>query len=180
MKFAVSLFTFLFLAASPLVLAQSDAPGETEISGTAPISMVQEAYVAHRKGDYEEAIKGYTRIIQRRGLTRRERAISYLLRGEAKRDSGRPGDAIMDFSRALRQWPGYPQAHFFRGRVYEQQGKLTEAYADIARTVELEPNRELYNTTLTVLKKRMTDAGLTIQHAATPPEPVAPSLPDDE
>ncbi|MDL2226754.1 tetratricopeptide repeat protein [Deltaproteobacteria bacterium OttesenSCG-928-M10] len=173
--------TLLFLAAPALAQSEpADSPGESETPGTAPISMVQEAYVSHRKGEYEEAIKGYTKIIQRRGLTRRERAITYLLRGEAKRDAGRLDDSILDFSRALRQWPGYPQAHFFRGRVYEQQAKLTEAYADIARAVELEPSRESYNTTLTILKKRMTDAGLTIQHAATPPDPVAPNLPDGE
>ena len=180
MKTAALLLTFFLMTASAAALAQSDQAGETETPGTTPISMVQDAYVAHRKGNYEEAIKGYTKIIQRRGLTMRERAISYLLRGEAKRDAERLDDSIMDFSRALRQWPGYPQAHFFRGRVYEKQGKLANAYADIARAVELEPDRESYNTSLTVLKKRMDSAGLTIQHAAKLPEPVAPKLPDGD
>ncbi|MDL2259999.1 tetratricopeptide repeat protein [Deltaproteobacteria bacterium OttesenSCG-928-K17] len=146
-----------------------------ETPGTTPIALVEEAYVAHRKGEYDKAIKAYTAIIQRRGLTKRERAVSYLLRGEAKRDAGKLNDAVLDFTRALRQWPGYPQAHFFRGRVYERQGKFMEAYADMARAVELDPEREPYQTALAVLKKRMTESGLKIPTA--PPQPLEPKLP---
>ena len=164
------------IALDGLALAQS---AETETPGTTPIALVEEAYVAHRKGDYDAAIKGYTKIIQRRGLTRRERAISYLLRGEAKRDAKQLDDALLDFTRALRQWPGYPQAHYFRGRVYEQQGKYVEAYADIAKAVQLDPLREAYETSLTVLKKRMQEAGVPIQSAAGL-EPVSPALPPDD
>jgi len=154
-------------------------PAETETPGTTPIAMVEEAYVAHRKGNYDAAIKAYTKIIQRRGLTRRERAISYLLRGEARRDAKQLNEALLDFTRALRQWPGYPQAHYFRGRVYEQQGKLVEAYADIAKAAQLDPLREAYETSLTVLKKRMQEAGVSIQSAAGL-EPVSPALPPED
>ena len=154
-------------------------PAEAETPGTTPIALVEEAYVAHRKGNYDAAIKGYTKIIQRRGLTRRERAISYLLRGEAKRDAKQLNEALLDFTRALRQWPGYPQAHYFRGRVYEQQGKFVEAYADIAKAGQLDPLREAYETSLTVLKKRMQEAGVPIQSAAGL-EPVSPSLPPED
>ena len=166
----------LLTALDVTALAQSN---EKETPGTTPIALVEEAYVAHRKGNYDAAIKGYTRIIQRRGLTRRERAISYLLRGEAKRDAKQLNEALLDFTRALRQWPGYPQAHYFRGRVYEQQGKFIEAYADIAKAVQLDPLREAYETSLTVLKKRMQEAGVPIQSAAGL-EPVSPALPPED
>jgi tetratricopeptide (TPR) repeat protein len=165
------------VAESPL---PAQPPDDGETPGTAPIALVEEAYLAHRKGDYDEAIKAYSRIIQRRGLTRRERAISYLLRGEAKRDSKKLDESILDFTRALRQWPNYPQAHYFRGRVYEQQGKMVEAYADIARAAQLEPSRDSYQTALALLKKRMAEAGLKVQNEARPPEPTAPELPSED
>lgn len=158
------------------VMAQ---PDETETPGATPIALVEEAYVAHRKGDYDAAVKGYTKIIQRRGLTRRERAISYLLRGEARRDAGQLEEALLDFTRSLKQWPGYPQAHYFRGRVYEQLGKYVEAYADIAKALELDPEREAYETSLTLLKIRMQEAGTPIPAGAAL-EPSSPELPGGE
>ena len=170
---------FPCLIISAIMLAAGPAQAQSETPGTTPIALVEEAYLAHRKGDFEDAIKGYTNIIQRRGLTKRERAISYLLRGEAKRDAGHLDEAVLDFTRALRQWPGYPQAHFFRGRVYERQGKLMEAYADIGRASELDPTRESYQTALTVLRKRMGDAGLA-PPTGTLPKPVEPELPLEE
>ncbi len=163
----------LFLAdARPL-----PAQAESETPGSTPIALVEEAYLAHRKGEYDLAIREYTKIIQRRGLTRRERAISYLLRGEAKRDDGQLNEAILDFTRALKQWAGYPQAHFFRGRVYEQQGKLREAFADVARAAALDPARDAYATSLAVLRKRLTEAGQPVPAGAAVPEPVEPKLP---
>ncbi|MDR2947437.1 MAG: tetratricopeptide repeat protein [Candidatus Adiutrix sp.] len=175
----ITLGATLLLAAMALVRpaplpAQMDSGPET--AGTTPIALVEEAYLAHRRGNYAEAIKGYTSIIQRRGLTRRERAISYLLRGEAKRDAKELDEAIVDFTRALRQWPGYPQAHFFRGRVYEDQGKLMEAYADIYKAAQLEPGREAYDTTLALLRRRMAEEGLTPPADDTPLEPVSPEI----
>jgi tetratricopeptide (TPR) repeat protein len=154
------------------------APGMTGSSGgTIPIMLVESAYLAHRRGDFQTAIDGYTRIIRRRGLTRRERAVSYLLRGEAQRDSGRLEAAILDFTRALRQWPGYPAAHHFRGRVYEKLNKLNDAYADLAMAVQLDPARESYQTSLTLLKLRLKEAGLLVD--GPPPVPIEPRLPEE-
>jgi len=175
-KLILALLLMILAVPANQGLAQTSADGETP--GTTPIALVEEAYLAHRKGNFDQAIKSYTRIIQRRGLTRRERAISYLLRGEAKRDAGKLDEAILDFTRALRQWNSYPQAHFFRGRVYEQQGKITEAYADIAKAAELDPLRQAYATSLALMKKRLGEAGVAVNHTA-PPKPVEPELPPE-
>jgi len=153
------------------------APGMTGSSpGTIPIILVEAAYLAHRKGNFQEAIDGYTGIIRRRGLTRRERAVTYLLRGEARRDAGQLDDAILDFTRSLRQWPGYPTAHFFRGRIYERRNQLNEAYADLALAVQLDPMRESYKISLDLLKRRLREAGLL--NDGPPPLPVEPPLPE--
>jgi tetratricopeptide (TPR) repeat protein len=154
------------------------APGMTgSTGGTIPIMLVEAAYLAHRKGDFKTAIDGYTSIIRRRGLTRRERSVSYLLRGEARRGAGQLDEAILDFTRALRQWPGYPSAHYFRGRIYEKQNKLNEAYADLAMAVQLDPARESYQTSLSLLKLRLREAGLLSD--GPPPRPVEPRLPEE-
>ncbi|MGL4209370.1 MAG: tetratricopeptide repeat protein [Candidatus Adiutrix sp.] len=167
------------LLATYELAAQSQADmDDREVPGGTPIALVEEAYLANRRGDYTAAIEGYTKIIQRRGLTRRERAISYLLRGEAKRDDGQLEEAIFDFTRALRQWPGYPHAHFFRGRTYEQQGNLIEAYADMAQALELDPLRESYSTHLALLKRRMTESGVEIPPEITP-NPSLTNLPEE-
>ena len=158
------------------------APGMTgHSSGTAPIMLVETAYLAHRRGDFQAAIDGYTRIIRRRGLTRRERAVTYLLRGEARRDSGALDEAVADFTRALRQWPGYPAAHYFRGRVYEKRGQLTEAYADLSQAAQLDPAREAYQTSLNLLRLRLEGKGLpgASGQAGPAPGPAGTSRPGD-
>ena len=150
-----------------------------ETPGTTPIALVEEAYLAHRRGNYDHAIKLYTKIIQRRGLTKRERAISYLLRGEAKRDDGKLSESILDFTRALRQWANYPHAYFFRGRVYEDQGDFIKAYADVSKAVALDPQRESYLSHLAVLKKRMSAADLKKVTEGEKVNPAPLELPED-
>ncbi|MDR0549077.1 MAG: tetratricopeptide repeat protein [Deltaproteobacteria bacterium] len=122
--------------------------------------VVERGYLAHRRGDYDEAIEIFTSIIRRRGLTIKERAVSYLLRGEAKKGKGQLDEAIHDFTRAINQWPNYPQAIFFRGQTLASLNRYDEALADLARAVELDPNRESYKTTLELLKVKMEKAGL--------------------
>jgi tetratricopeptide (TPR) repeat protein len=127
---------------------------------TSVVDAVEQGYLAHRRGDYAMAVEIYTGIIRRRGLSVKERAVSYLLRGEAKRDAGQLEEAVLDFTRALNQWPNYPQAIFFRGQVLARLDKFDEAYADLSRAVELDPDRGSYHTNLALLKKRMAGLGL--------------------
>jgi tetratricopeptide (TPR) repeat protein len=129
--------------------------GQPEILET-----VESGYLAHRRGDYDQAVEIYTAIIRRRGLTPKQRAVSYLLRGEAKRDKGELDEAIYDFTRALNQWQNYPQAVFFRGQALAMQNRLPEALIDYTRAVELDPDRESYRTSLSLLKKKMEEEGL--------------------
>jgi tetratricopeptide (TPR) repeat protein len=130
------------------------------------VETVEQGYLAHRRGEYETAITIYTSLLKRRGLTVKERAVGYLLRGEAHRDKGDLEKAVLDFTRAINQWPNYPQAFFFRGQVLARLERLNEAYADLSRAVELDPARESYHTNLSLLTKRMQSEGLTLEGEA--------------
>jgi tetratricopeptide (TPR) repeat protein len=141
-----------------LLLGLQYAQAQVQLPGL--VETVEQGYLAHRRGNYDQAIEIYTSIIRRRGLSVKERAVSYLLRGEAKRDKGDLQEAVFDFTRALNQWPNYPQAIFFRGQVLARLDKLHEAYADLSRAVELDPERESYQTNLALLKKRMQNSGM--------------------
>ncbi|MDR2460072.1 MAG: tetratricopeptide repeat protein [Deltaproteobacteria bacterium] len=153
----------LTLSLALLILLDNNCQAQSNTERLDLISAVESGYLAQRRGDYELAIEIYTSIIKRRGLLPKQRAVSYLLRGEAKRDNGQLEEAIYDFTRALNQWENYPQAIFFRGQVLVQLNRLPEALIDFTRAVELDPNRESYNTSLSLLKKRMQAEGLPIE-----------------
>jgi tetratricopeptide (TPR) repeat protein len=130
--------------------------------GSELLKTIESGYLAHRRGDYDNAISIYTSVTKHRGLTTRQRAVAYLLRGEAKRDKGDYLEAVYDFTRALNQWPNYPQAVFFRGQALALLNRQEEALMDLTRAVELDPLRESYNTNLLLLKKKMQSEGLSI------------------
>ena len=164
MLFGLSLIWLIFPEA-PAARAQNVAPQPLQPS---LVETVEQGYLAHRRGDYDQAISIYTKIIRRRGLSGKERAVSYLLRGEAKRDKGDLEEAVFDFTRALNQWPDYPQAIFFRGQVLAKLNRFNEALADLSKAVELDPDRESYQTNLALLKNRMQSDGFTPSENAVP------------
>jgi small glutamine-rich tetratricopeptide repeat-containing protein alpha len=129
----------------------------------------EQGYLAHRRGDFDASIAVYTRIIKKRGLTAKQRAVSYLPRGEAQRDKGELPEAVYDFTGAINQWPNHPQAIFFGGLALAELDRLEEAFADLSRAVELDPDRESYQTNLALLKKRMESQGLASDHSAPRP-----------
>jgi tetratricopeptide (TPR) repeat protein len=154
--FALAL-AFSWIGVAPTLQAQPSA------QQLAILETVEQGYLAHRRGDFDDAINIYTTIIKNRGLTPKQRAVSYLLRGEAKRDKGELDEAVYDFTRALNQWPNYPQAIFFRGQALVMLNRVEEALRDYTRAAELDPDRESYQTSLSLLKKKMTAEGLSVE-----------------
>ncbi|MDR1084772.1 MAG: tetratricopeptide repeat protein [Deltaproteobacteria bacterium] len=142
-------------------------PAQTA-SSPSLVETVEKGYLAYRRADYDEAIEIFTSIIRRRGLSIKERAVSYLLRGEAKREKGELEEAVFDFTRAINQWPNYPQAIFFRGQALIRLNRFSEALADLSRAAELDPNRQAYQTTLELLKIQMEKAGIRNDLADSP------------
>jgi tetratricopeptide (TPR) repeat protein len=147
-------------AACIACLTPDDSMAQQQQGQADVLETVERGYLAHRRGDYDLAAEIYTSVIRKRGLTPKQRAVSYLLRGEAKRDKGELEEAVYDFTRALNQWQNYPQAIFFRGQALAMLDRLPEALQDQTRAVELDPDRESYRTSLSLLKKRMREEGL--------------------
>jgi tetratricopeptide (TPR) repeat protein len=118
------------------------------------LDYLEAAFIHHRNGDYDQAIRLYTKVITSKDIRAKDRSITYLLRGEAKRDSGRPDAALKDFSRAIKIRPRYAQAYYFRGLLKEKQGDLSGALSDVKEAATIRPGNDLYQKRLTILKAK--------------------------
>lgn len=120
---------------------------------------LEAGFRAQRAGNYDLAISFYTSVIRNRDLTARDRAVSYLLRGEAQKDKGDYAEAIKDFSRAIKIKPNYSQAYFFRGLAWEKLDKIAEAYQDVRQALSYSPENNTYQRKLDILKVLLTERG---------------------
>lgn len=118
---------------------------------------LEAGYRAFREEDYEKAIEVYTKIIMNRDLPARDRAITYLLRGEAHKYKGDYEGAVDDFSRAIAIKPNYAQAFYFRGLTYENLGKYEDAYKDVRMAISFKPEMPEYQRKLAILEKKLPD-----------------------
>lgn len=147
---------------------------------------LEAGYTASRQGDYASAIESFTKVLNVRQLTMKERATAYLLRGEAYKDSGDAQRAINDFSRAIRLQPIYPQALYYRGICYERLGQWQEAYQDIRQALKFKPQKEVYQRRLGVLEAQMKEKGIVPEERKAPtretasPKQDKQSKPDDD
>ena len=116
---------------------------------------LETAYRAQRDGEHELAVKHLTRIIKSGQLKANEKAVAYLLRGEAYKDDGRYKMAVADFTRALKLQPEYAHALFLRGVSFEKQDMLKDALRDVGKAVDLKPDKEAYRSRLEVIKAKL-------------------------
>ena len=131
-----------------------------------------EFYVAlthARKGDYEDAIEGFSNAIKlnpqltpaynNRGNVYKDRgendraiqdydkaiklnpnlAAAYNNRGNVYKDRGEYGCAIQDFDRAIELNTRYAEAYYNRGNAYSEIGKGDSAIQDYDRATKLDP-----------------------------------------
>jgi tetratricopeptide (TPR) repeat protein len=85
---------------------------------------------------------------------------AYLERGAILwRELDRVEEAVADFSTALTLRPGWPEALFYRGLAYEQQGRHASAMQDLAAYLvsEDEEWQEHAKRQLTLIRKMMTE-----------------------
>ena len=120
---------------------------------------LEAGFRAQRAGNYDSAINFYTKVIRNRDLTARDRAVSYLLRGEAQKSKGDYVTAVKDFSRAIKIKPNYSQAFYFRALSWEKLDKLSEAYQDVRQALSYTPDNDTYRRKLDILKVLLTERG---------------------
>jgi tetratricopeptide (TPR) repeat protein len=123
---------------------------------------LETGFRAHREGEYDKAIDHYTRVIRDKDLRARDRAVTFLLRGEVQMDKGDYDQAILDFARAIKIKANYAHAFYFKGLAYEKKEKHSEAYQNVRAAVALQPDNEKYLSKLEFLKAVLTDRGETV------------------
>jgi tetratricopeptide (TPR) repeat protein len=89
----------------------------------------------HRKGQYEQAIDDYSRVIEMDADCR----LAWANRGKARLDCEKYDEAIADLSKAIELRASYALAWRVRGSAKDALGKREEAAADFDRAAELQP-----------------------------------------
>jgi predicted O-linked N-acetylglucosamine transferase (SPINDLY family) len=102
-------------------------------------SLILWAEIAAKKGDPEQAIELYARIID----LKPEFAPAYYKRGNLLKDSGQMEEALSDYDRAIALDPAYAAAFCNRGVVMERLNRLDEACDSYSRAIILNPNDAL-------------------------------------
>lgn len=108
------------------------------------IDELEDAYEAHVNGNYEKAIKHYTRLIEAEVLLRQDLSVAFLLRGQAWAAKQDCKTAIEDFSHAIELHPVYAHAFYFRSNCYESMKKYEEAWKDIEKALFFKPDKDIY------------------------------------
>jgi tetratricopeptide (TPR) repeat protein len=123
------------------------------------LNNLEAGYRAFLAEDYDEAVKLYTQVIRDKRLYARDRAVTYLLRGEALMYAGDNKGANKDFLRATKIKPNYSQAYYFRGLTFERMGNLSEAYQEVRKALSYQPDNVKYQDKLTAIRTRLTNKG---------------------
>ena len=90
---------------------------------------------AHGRGEFEEAIRLYTKALEYSGIPDENRSKIYFNRGLAYDNQGRYDQAIANYSRAIELNPDYVSAYYNRGNAYDNQGRYHQAIADYSRAI---------------------------------------------
>ena len=93
------------------------------------------AKAAMQLDNIDSAIADYTWIIDAKTSTPEEKADAYELRGECHNRKKNVGQAMADYSEAIRLNPSNPHAWNNRGGLYASQGQLDEALADYTAAI---------------------------------------------
>lgn len=95
---------------------------------------------ASLKGDYDTAIKLYTKAAAAGGLSRDNLFITYTSRGNAYFNKKNMESAIADYTRAIDIKPNEPDAYYNRCVAFGTNGQRAAAIQDCEKVMELNPN----------------------------------------
>jgi tetratricopeptide (TPR) repeat protein len=94
---------------------------------------------AYQEGNYDKAIKLYTKAIASGELSREDLSKVYNNRGEAWDDRGDSDKAIADYTKAIEINPQYISAYYNRGVAWYDKGDYDKAIVDYTKAIEIDP-----------------------------------------
>jgi tetratricopeptide (TPR) repeat protein len=94
---------------------------------------------ASKSGNYDEAIRLYTKAIESAELSQENLSKSYNNRGIAWHGKGEYDKAIADYTKAIELGPKYVDAYYNRGLDWYEKGEYDKAIADYTKAIELDP-----------------------------------------
>ncbi|XP_032982627.1 sperm-associated antigen 1 isoform X1 [Rhinolophus ferrumequinum] len=103
---------------------------------------------AFNSGDYEEAVKYYTR-----SLSVLPTVVAYNNRAQAEIKLQNWDSAFQDCEKVLELEPGNLKALLRRATTYKHQNKLQEAIEDLSKVLDVEPDNELAKKTLSAVER---------------------------
>ncbi|MHC5077400.1 MAG: protein kinase domain-containing protein, partial [Planctomycetota bacterium] len=110
------------------------SPGKKSAAGTTE-ALASEAFNALRLSRYEEAVRLYSQLRERRPAD----GEALLFRARAYRGLQQPEKALADLDQALALQPGWLRARFERGSLLLRMGRPQEAAKDLQRFVAARP-----------------------------------------
>jgi tetratricopeptide (TPR) repeat protein len=94
---------------------------------------------AAKGGDYDEAIRLFTKAIESGELSRENLSIAYYNRGNAWQSKGDSDKAIADYTKAIEIDPKHARAYYNRGKAWKKKGDYDKAIADYTKAIEINP-----------------------------------------
>jgi len=119
---------------------------------------IQQGWEQAEKGNYEEAIRYFTKAIDLNPLD----AESYYSRGTAYFHKGQNNEAILDYTKALEINPGDAKVYYNRGIACYKKDQYDQAISDFSKALEINPNNAeaYYNRGATRYKKGQHDQAI--------------------
>ncbi|KAM8786148.1 sperm-associated antigen 1 [Rhynchonycteris naso] len=108
---------------------------------------------AFHSGDYEEAVKYYTR-----SLSVLPTVVAYNNRAQAELKLQNWNSAFQDCEEVLKLEPGNIKALLRRATTYKHQNKLQEAIEDLSKVLDVEPDNEFAKNTLSEVERDLKNA----------------------
>lgn len=134
--------TILLLVAILLMLSINPAAQAQETATYTPEEIQQgeeiarKAFEATSKGDFAEADKYWTQLIEKYPTN----AALWSNRGNGRAGQNQLESALADYEKAIELAPLAADPYLNRGAVFEAQGKFDAALADYDKVLEIDPN----------------------------------------
>jgi lipoprotein NlpI len=110
------------------------------LSGAAAAQNLAQQWAWCHDDDSDRLIRGCSAVIRSGHETPENLSRAYFNRGRAYSDKGQYNLAILDFDRAVRLDPEYPDAFNGRGIAYAGMGQSERALQDFDQAIRLDPN----------------------------------------